>query len=133
MPLTLYKSVALVAYIQAISAYILNEQPYDLNYPLYDMYQYNRFQASKRGFDGKFINPFNDEKSTIQKDILQTIKILRPYMKSLGTSSYLHYLKEFTKHKYNDASYLKNKFQKDASLTDVVKHNCKAWKSSLSL
>lgn len=133
MPLTLYKSVALVAYIQALSAYILNEQPFDLNYPLYDMYQYNRFQASKLGFDGNFINPFTDEKCIIQKDILQTMKLLRPYTKSLGTSSYLHYLKEFTKHKHNDATYLKHQYQDETSLSDIVKENCKAWKTSLSI
>jgi carboxylate-amine ligase len=130
MPLTLNKTIALVAYIQCLAAY-LDNQPFELKDNLYDTYHYNRFQSSKFGFEGLFINPFTNEKMSLQKDILATIRMLRPNAKLLGTSPYLYSLKQLTKNKYNDANFLKEKFTKESSLLSVVKENCRAWKSSL--
>ncbi len=132
MPLTLNKAIALVAYIQTICAYLIHEKPFVLKNDLYELYPYNRFQASKLGFDGVFINPFTQKKISIQKDILETIKMLRQHAKSLGTSAYLSQIKELTQNKHNDANFLKYKFAKSSSLEDIVKTNCKVWKSSLT-
>jgi len=130
MPLTLNKSIALVAYIQTLAAYLEN-QPFELKDNLYEMYQYNRFQAAKFGFDGIVVNPFNNGKMSIQKDILATLRLLRPYAKLLGTYPYLYELKQLTKKKYNDASFVKSNFTSEHSLLSIVKENCRAWKSSL--
>jgi carboxylate-amine ligase len=91
MPLKLDKAIMLAAYIQTIASYLIKQQPFELRADLYDAYHYSRFQASHFGYDGKFINPFTLETTTIQKDILITLKILRPYAKAIGTYSYLYH------------------------------------------
>ena len=131
MPLTLSKATLLAAYIQTVASYILHETPYAFNYNLYDMYDYNRFQASRLGFDGTFINPFTLEKITIQKDILATIKMLRQHSKNIGTYPYLYELKKLTKRKENDAAFLKHQFSRKESLLKTVHYKCRAWKDSL--
>ncbi len=131
MPLTLNKSIMLVAYIQTICSYLLNQFPFQLCDNLYEVYEYNRFQASRFGFDGIFIDPFTYKKSIIQNDILATIKTLRSHAKALGTYPYLHDLKALAKAKINDASFLKNNFNKDLSFNKLVREKCRAWKYSL--
>jgi len=131
MPLTLDKAIMLAAYIQTISSYLVQEQPFELRHDFYDAYHYNRFQASHFGYDGKFINPFTLETTTIQKDILTTIKVLRPYAKAMGTYPYLYNLRKLAAQKENDASFLKNKFILTKSLVNTVQEKCKAWKYSL--
>jgi carboxylate-amine ligase len=131
MPLTLFKATVLTAYIQTISSYIMNEFPFDFQNNLYDLYAYNRFQASRFGFDGVFINPYSLDKTSIQKDIMDTLKILRPYAKALGTCHYLREIKGLTKHKENDSALLKNTFATSESLLMTVREKCKAWKSSI--
>ena len=74
MPLTLDKAVAILAYAQTISTHLLYDKPFIPQNNLYDTYPYNRFQASKLGFDGVFINPFTAG-NHYQRDILQQSKL----------------------------------------------------------
>jgi len=133
MPLTLSKAAALVAYIQTISHYLLQNELSPVSNDYYQTYTHNRFQASRFGFDGNFIDPCSLKSSTIGEDILDTAALLKSSAKTLGTQSYLRQIKSFARHKYNDASNLKLICAEEFVLEDMVKEKCRAWKHSLRI
>jgi glutamate---cysteine ligase / carboxylate-amine ligase len=131
MPLSILKAVTLVGYIQTLAHYILSERPNPINQDLYEVYDYNRFQASRYGFEADFINPFTLTHTNIQEDILATITTLEPFAKKLGNEAYLADLKQLTQDKINDANFLKEYYVKTHSLECIVKQSCAVWQKSL--
>lgn len=131
MPLTVQKAVMLTAYIQTLVYYLLKKHPYPIISELYEVYDYNRFQASRFGFDGDFIHPYTQKHTSIQRDILETIRLLKPFATHLGNEHYLNELKHMTLNKQNDADLLREAFKKEESLTKTVKRKCAIWKKAL--
>lgn len=121
-PLTVKKSVMIAAYIQTLARYILSDQKNKLTPHLYLVYNHNRFQASRYGYDGDFINPFTKAHLSIQEDILATFNLLRPHAEALGTEDYLKSLKKEVLAKRNDAARMKEVYSQHGNLAAVVKY-----------
>lgn len=130
-PLTIHKSVMIAAYIQTLCRYLIKEKPHDLTEDLYLVYNTNRFQATRYGYDGNFINPFNKEHTTIQQDILDTIEKIRSHAIDLGTEIYIEDIKEDTLFKKNDALTQKELLIHYKAFDSIVKKNCYLLKYSL--
>ena len=126
-PLTMKKATMLAAYIQTLSRYILQERP--VNLMAYDpmLYYYNRYQASRSGCNGNFVNPYTEKNNLIADDILQTIGVLYPYATELKTNAYISLIKESVKK--NDASYLREIYAKTNSFRKVMIEQCQIWKN----
>lgn len=129
-PLTIKKALLLAAYLQTLSCYLLQEKPIHFSRNLYYLYNYNRFEASRYGFDGEFINAETKEKMIIQNDILSTMDKIQKYAAILGTLNYLALLKEDIVNKYNDTIFLRQCYKKHASLVGVVAEQCNQWLSN---
>lgn len=129
-PLTIKKAVAFAAYVQALSFYLLQEKSSFLIPDLYYLYSYNRFQASRYGFDGKFINPYTSEQKLIREDLIETIKKIEKYIDKLGSANYIADLFTDVVNKSNDANLLKQIFKQVHSLPKVVAEQCNAWKNN---
>jgi carboxylate-amine ligase len=130
MPLTIEKAVALTAYIQSLAYYLLQTRPPAVVEELYQVYDYNRFQASRHGYVGNFINPYNFTHSSIQKDILATLDTIKPYAKALGNQCYLRDIKKMAQLKLNDAQFLHSIYKENKCLENAVKTKCLLWKKS---
>jgi carboxylate-amine ligase len=126
-PLTIKKAVMIAAYIQAIAMYLLQERPLVVESGLYDVYSYNRFQASRYGFDGQFIHPQSMQRDTILHDMQKTLAVIEKFADKLGTTDYLSAIHENLRNKKNGAAELRDIFQQSRALTQVVKEQCSIW------
>jgi carboxylate-amine ligase len=126
-PLTLRKAVRIAAYTQALAMYLLEKRPIELSKDLYYLYNYNRFQAARYGYDGEFINPYTKERISIRDDILLTIPHLLPYAAQVGSTEFLNELQQEVEQKLNDAAILRNLFKEMGSYPKIVAEVCKQW------
>lgn len=127
-PLTMKKAVTVVAYIQALSLYLLEEKPITISPDLYYIYNYNRFEASRYGLDGHLIDPFTSEHYLIHEDIIETIKKIERYANQLNIMPYLAQLLENVINKNSDATWLRQIYKQENSLPKVVEAQCEIWK-----
>ncbi len=128
-PLTIQKAVMIAAYVQALSLYLLTEKPVAVTHNLYYLYETNRFQACRYGFEGDFINPENSQHSLIADDIMDTAKKVEKYANRLQTMGFISQLIENVMHRRNDAALLRNVLKQTDSFAKVVAEQCKLWAS----
>ncbi|HGK6671849.1 TPA: YbdK family carboxylate-amine ligase [Legionella feeleii] len=126
-PLTIRKAVLIIAYIQALSLYLLEERPIQVSHDLYYLYNHNRFQASRYGFEGDFINPYTMQHSSIIDDLIETVKKIENYTLQLGNSDYVALLVNDAEKNINDAALLRQVFKQEGSLPKVVAAQCLMW------
>ncbi|HHF7365956.1 TPA: YbdK family carboxylate-amine ligase [Legionella bozemanae] len=130
-PLTIKKVILITAYIQALAIYLLEERPTQVNNDLYYLYNQNRFEASRYGFDGTFINPYTMKHSLIVDDIFDTAEKIKKYTSQLGNSDYVAQLLDDVANKINDSFVLLQILKKVGSLPKVVKEQCRIWSEEM--
>ena len=128
-PLTFKTAILIASYIQALSLYLLQEKPKKVCHNLYYLHNYNRFQASRYGFDGEFINPYTFQHCLIRDDLIETIKKIEPYILQLESMTYISQLKENVLNKHNDASLLRQLLKQTNSFPKVVAEQCRLWET----
>jgi carboxylate-amine ligase len=128
-PLTIKKAVLVGAYIQALALYLLEEKPVQLSRDLYYLYSFNRFQATRYGFEGDFIDPNTNQRYSIFEDILNTIKKIERYANQLNSMPYISQLMIDLVNKKNDATLLRQMYKEVSSFTKLVDHQCTIWSS----
>lgn len=126
-PITIKKAIMLAAYIQAVSHYLLLEKPIAISQDLYLLYNYNRFQASRYGYDGEFINPYTLNKCKIGEDILSTINIIQKHTDQLNNTDWIINLMNDVINKDNDATKLRKIMQEVKTLPKLVFNQCVIW------
>ena len=127
-PLTLNKAVAIAAYIQTIAHYLLTQKPPLLNKQAYDVYGFNRFQASRFGFEGNYFDPSTEEACLIKESIVKTMNQIKSSTHALQTASFIDQLKTEVEAAENDASWLREVFKTVGTLDEVVHKQCNLWK-----
>ncbi|WP_454780709.1 YbdK family carboxylate-amine ligase [Legionella sp. WA2022007384] len=130
-PLTINKAVLIAAYIQSVALYLLEERPTQVCHDVYNLYNTNRFEASRYGFDGTFINPYTKDRSLIIDDIMDTAETIQKYTNQLGNTEYVGRLLEDVRNKVNDTTLLLQIFHQVGSLPKVVSEQCKIWSKEL--
>jgi carboxylate-amine ligase len=132
-PLTLKTAVMLAAYAQTIARYLLRERPIKLRE--YDslIYNYNRYQASRYGFQGDFIHPYTEEHITIAEDILSTIEKLEPHTTYLNNAEFIAEIQDNTLSQHNDAKWLRNTYAEQGSLKKLVMATSQLWMNEVEL
>lgn len=129
-PLTIKKAIVLAAYIQSIAQYLLKERPPVLCQDLYFLYNYNRFQASRFGFEGDFIHPKTLQHGLISDDIRHTIKTIEKHANDLGNMGYMSQLMEYLITQKNDATLLRKIFQQVGSMPKLMREQCIIWEKN---
>lgn len=127
-PLTLEQTTAIAAYIQTLGHYLLTERPPLFHQQAYDVYNHNRFQASRFGFDGNYINPITEKRSPIRQSILENIQQIKASTKALNTEPFIEQIESEVIAGKNDASWLRDIFKKVGALDEVVRRQCSLWK-----
>lgn len=126
-PLTIERAVMIAAYIQTLSYYLLKEKPFDITKDIYYFYGYNRFQATRYGFEGNFINPLTFKHCLIVDDILKTMAKIKKYSTYFDNTYLISQLKEDVIDYRNDAWILKEIYQNSGSFIKVVQEQCSMW------
>ncbi|MDI9818522.1 MULTISPECIES: YbdK family carboxylate-amine ligase [unclassified Legionella] len=126
-PLTIHKAVNLAAYIQALTLFLLEKRPVEINKDLYYLYTHNRFQACRYGLEGYVIDPCTLKKTSISKDILSTIKKIEPYGLKLRNTLYIDQLANDVNNKVNDAVLLRKLFKEKGTFQQMITEQCRIW------
>lgn len=128
-PLTVSMAAHLAGYAQTLAADLLLNRSAEPIAPMYLVYGYNRFQATRFGFQAELADPSgNAHHATLRADLLATLTRLTPLAKELGTGEALRALTERTQASMNDARWLRERLEDTGSLPDVVRLQAQKWK-----
>lgn len=127
-PLTLKRVATLIAYIQALSLYLIERKPLPISRALYDVYSTNRFQAARYGFEGEIIDPYTLQRRSILEDIVTTIKQIEHYANKLNNMPLVTRLLHDVINKQNDTLIIRKIMKQVDSLPKLVEQQCLLWK-----
>ncbi len=125
-PLTVEKAADLAAYAQMLVHWLLDTRPV-LSREIYLTYLFNRFNASRYGFDAIFIDPLRRKHIPLLDDILHTCQQLEPYAKQLDCKIVLEHIKKAANRRENDAAWLRKQHTLFHSLADTVRSQTERW------
>ncbi len=126
-PLTVDHAARLAAYAQTLAHYLLKRRPVPASDDVYLVYRYNRFQACRYGLAGTYIDAHAQQQLPLQRDILDTMEILRPHAAQLGTEEALIALRTNAETSRGDAAWLRETHRELGSLNDVVRRQSEEW------
>lgn len=131
-PLTARHAALLGCYAQLLSRWILDERPFTVDAEFYLLYQYNRFEASRYGLEGKMAElDCNSEKAgtqqTIHFSVLDRLRDLERYTQNDAERQALQQLSKSAYSRINDATWLRKTFQKRGSLNDLMRMSSELW------
>ena len=127
-PLTVATAAQLAAYAQTLAADLLRTRRSEPIQPLYLVYGYNRFQATRFGFDAMLADPYGHSHVSLKEDVLATVHRLRRLSDDLGTGAALNVIAERADKSMNDARWLRERLAETKSLPDVVRLQAAKWR-----
>jgi glutamate---cysteine ligase / carboxylate-amine ligase len=129
-PLQVEHAAALAAYTQMLCRYLLVERPHAPAEDMYLVYNYNRFQASRFGLDGNFIDPGTQAHQPLREHILSTLWVLEPHARELEAEEARRQLMVRARGEGNDARWMRETFEHSGSLQDLVWQQARRWRGS---
>ncbi|BBB58833.1 hypothetical protein UNDKW_0560 [Undibacterium sp. KW1] len=103
----------------ALAAYLLERREAAPGEDDYLVYNYNRFQACRFGFDGVTVHSKTYQNSILREDILATLNRLKPHAETLDAQAALTHLGEVAR-TGNDAQYLRQQYHESGSPEGMV-------------
>ncbi|MEG2818013.1 MAG: YbdK family carboxylate-amine ligase, partial [Comamonas sp.] len=119
-PLSIERAAQLAAYVQALGAWFLSENPFEPSEDDYLVYTYNRFQACRFGLDGSYVDPVSSEQSGLREHIALTLERITPYVTAQSRPA-LQQLRNSLNLGGNDASWLRACYADAQQLPEVVR------------
>lgn len=129
-PLDVDTAAALAALVQALAFWLLVERPYpsdEVEEGLYLVYGYNRFQATRFGFEATLVDPRSQHSGTLRDDLRATLEHLRPYADILGSRAPLARLEAMAGSGTNGSAWLRARHEESGALEDVVRLSARRW------
>ncbi len=127
-PLTVATAAQLAAYAQTLAADLLRTRRNLPIAPMYLVYGYNRFQATRFGFEAMLADPYAHTHIRLREDLLATLYLLRELAEELGTVEALAAIGERATASVNDALWMRETYAKTRSLPDVVRLQAAKWR-----
>ncbi|MDR2331844.1 MAG: glutamate--cysteine ligase [Comamonas sp.] len=121
-PLSIERAVALAAYVQALGAWFLAEEPFEPGEDDYLVYTYNRFQACRFGLEGAYVDPASSESFGLREHILLTLQRIQSYVPDNSKEALLQ-LRKTVNEGVNDASRLREAYAQAQQLPEVVRQS----------
>lgn len=118
-PLSVERAIQIAAFAQSLAHYLLEERTALVD-DKHDLHRYNRFQASKLGFNSSFINPMTFQEHSLLEDLLETCRKIEPYSKALHTEELISVLISDVIDGKNDSAWLQKLFSEGEDLKDIV-------------
>jgi carboxylate-amine ligase len=130
-PLTIEHAAYLGGYAQLLARWILTERPFVLTPDFYQLYQYNRFEASRYGLDGMIAlhkdDPRNSSKQPIFEHLQTHLALLEPYAQNEADHMTLRHLRRCAEERVGDAGWLRQTYAKRGSLNDMMRLSSALW------
>lgn len=129
-PLEVDTAAALAAFVQALAFWLLVERPYPadrVEEGLYLVYGYNRFQATRFGFDAILVDPRSQQSQVLRDDLLATLEHLQRFADILGSRAPLARLAAMAGSGANGSAWLRARHEESGALEDVVRHSARCW------
>ena len=131
-PLTVTRAAALSAFVQALSAWFMRDQPFMPQEDDYLVYTYNRFQACRFGLDAVYVDPATGKHMPLRDHILLTFRQIEKHADALGCASFLHMLQSSVSRGENDARWLRERQGEEALLAEVVRQAAQRFRGDLA-
>lgn len=129
-PLDVDVAAALAALVQALAFWLLVDRPYprgEVEEGLYLVYGYNRFQATRFGFEATLVDPRSQKSLVLRDDLLATLERLAPYAEILGSREPLARLGAIAGQEGNGSARLRAWHEESGALEDVVRRSADRW------
>jgi len=126
-PLTVELASQLAGYAQTLAADLLRNRRTEPIAPLYRVYGYNRFQATRFGFDAMLVYPYSRGHERLREDLLKTLERIRPLGQELGTTPALEAIGRLAEKEFNGAKWMRECYEENRSLADVVRMQSELW------
>ncbi|MEP6825019.1 MAG: YbdK family carboxylate-amine ligase [Ramlibacter sp.] len=120
-PLTVERAAALSAFVQALAAWFMNDQPFMPAEDDYLVYTYNRFQACRFGLDAAYVDPRTGQHTSLREHLMLTFRQIERHAVALGGSSFLYMLQSGVERGENDARWLRERQGKEDLLPEVIR------------
>jgi glutamate---cysteine ligase / carboxylate-amine ligase len=127
-PLTVSAAAQLAAYAQTLAADLLRNRVTSQVEPMTRVYGYNRFQATRFGFEGVIVDADHNRHVRIRDDLIDTLERLAPFATELGTTVPLLSIAAAVARDANDSRWLRERYVETRSLTDVVRMQAMRWR-----
>ncbi len=127
-PLTLEKATNVAAYIQALSRWLLMERPIQLRESDYLLYDFNRFQAARHGFDGILVNADTGARKRVGDAILETLQRIEGHAMDLHVDGQCRLLMQDVMENRNDASWIHSNVRESGSLAEGMRLQAERWR-----
>ncbi len=127
-PLTVALAAQLAAYAQALAHDLLTARTAEPLRPLYQVYGYNRFQATRFGYDAMLVDPDIHASVRLKDDLVASIARVRPSARALGCEAGLDALERLAADEQNDSRWLRERLMETKSLPDVVRLQAERWR-----
>lgn len=120
-PLSLYDAALIAGYMQLLCRAILleNRQSQESDYLVYS---YNRFQASRFGFDADYVDPLSNKRSSLRESIAETLAWLSHCARADRFEDVLLHEVQKKIERGTDASELVQHYRRSGTMEDVVLH-----------
>ena len=119
-PLSIARAAQLAAYVQALGAWFLNDNPFMPVEDDYLVYTYNRFQACRFGLDGTYVDPASSEQFSLREHILLTLERIAGHVPAADREA-LQELRHIVSREGNDAGWLRACYAEVQQLPEVVR------------
>ncbi len=127
-PLSVELAAQLAAYAQALAAHLLEHRVGEPLEPQYRVYGYNRFQATRFGYDAQLVDPYARTHVPLRDHLLDTLDRVRPQGERLASAEALAALWRLAQSQQNDARWLRERFAEDRSMPDLVRLQALRWR-----
>lgn len=133
-PLTVHRACLITAYAQILASYFFTRSLMDLPTKKISLtYNYNKFQASRYGFNGFIIRANQGyEQIKIKDDILETLAMIKNEAEQLSLEKELVELEQLVLNESCDADWLRSEYEKSENLSLVVEKSCDLWRDSIT-
>ena len=120
-PLTVERAAALSAYVQALGAWFMQDQPFMPLEDDYLVYTYNRFQACRFGMEAVYVDPATSQHMPLREHILLTMRKIEKHAQSVEASAFINTLKTSVEKGENDARWLRERQAEESLLAEVIR------------
>jgi carboxylate-amine ligase len=126
-PLSLDLPPLLAGYAQMLAQRAMTENWQAVDPQDYLAYTYNRFQASRFGYEATLIDPASHRRTSLHEDLLTTLDQLQDIARALGTEDCRLALRERALRRQSDSQWLRRHYATSGSLSDMVRRQSECW------
>ena len=130
-PLTVERAAALSGFVQSLSAWFMQDQPFMPTEDDYLVYTYNRFQACRFGMDAVYVDPDTGQHMPLREHIALTLQQIERHSTETGAGAFMQMLRGSVDGADNDARWLRERQAEESLLAEVVRQSSQRFRGGI--